>query len=152
MKEAMELVYRIQTDHGGKLPESEARGKLGAWVADAVERAERFSWLVAKGSPSTLMVTYGGRKALDVAIASKNAVPPPHWFGGSIHNVRSPSGPVLLPRPREPYGELQKRALKEETLMQEDIDRIARSSGFAMSIRWGVDSRDEVDAPLTDVP
>ena len=41
MEEAMELVYRIQTDHGGRLPESEAREKFGAWVADPAERAER---------------------------------------------------------------------------------------------------------------
>ena len=82
MEEAMELIYRIQTDHGGRLPESEAREQLGAWVADAARRAERLSWLVAKGSPAVLVVTYGGRKALDAAIASKNAVPPPYWLGG----------------------------------------------------------------------
>src|SRR5215213_3196292 len=97
MEEAMELIYRIQADHGGKLPESEAREKLGEWVADAAERAERLSWLVAKGSPAVLTVTYGGRKALDAAIASKNAIPPPDWLGGSLVPVRSATGPVLPP-------------------------------------------------------
>jgi len=71
MEEVMELIYRIQTDHGGKLPESEAHERLGAWLVDAVKRAERLSWLVAKGSPAMLMVTYGGRKALDSALVSR---------------------------------------------------------------------------------
>ena len=52
MEQAMELVYRIQTNHGCRLPESEAGEKLGAWVTDAAERAELLSSLVAKGSPS----------------------------------------------------------------------------------------------------
>jgi hypothetical protein len=127
IEEAMELIFRIQTDHGGRLPESEAREKLGAWVAGAAERAERLSWLVAKGSPAVLTVTYGGRKALDAAIASKNAVPPPHWFGGSIPHVQSPTGPVLPPGSYKPYEELRKRALEEGVLTQGDIDRVARS-------------------------
>src|SRR5215211_8819494 len=127
MAEAVELIYRIQTDHGGRLPESEAREQLGAWVADAARRAERLSWLVAKGSPAVLMVTYGGRKALDAAIASKNAVPPPHWFGGSIPHVQSPTGPVLPPEAYKPYQDLQERALEEGVLTQVDIDCIARS-------------------------
>jgi hypothetical protein len=29
MEEAMELIYRLQIDHGGRLPESEAREQLG---------------------------------------------------------------------------------------------------------------------------
>jgi hypothetical protein len=116
MEEAMELIYRILTDHGGKLPESEAHEKLGTWVADAAERAERLSWLVAKGSPAVLVVTYGGRKALDAAIASKNAVPPPYWLGGSIPRVQSPTGPVLPPEAYKPYQELQGRALEEGVL------------------------------------
>jgi hypothetical protein len=127
LEEAMELIYRIQTDHSGRLPESQARDQLGAWVADAARRAERLSWLVAKGSPAVLTVTYGGRKALNAAIASKNAVPPPHWLGGSIPHVQSPTGPVLPPGPHKPYVELQKRALEEGILTREDIDRIARS-------------------------
>ena len=127
MEEAMELIYRIQTDHGGKLPKSEAREVLGAWVVDAAERAQRLHWLVAKGSPAILAVTYGGRKALDAAIASKNAVPPPHWFGGSIPEVRSPTGPVLPPVSYKPYEELRKRSLEDGILTQEDLNRIARS-------------------------
>ncbi len=129
MEEAMELIYRIQADHGGKLSESDAREKLGDWVADAAERAERLSWLVAKGSPAVLTVAYGGRKALDAAIASKNAVPPPHWFGGSIPYVQSPTGPVLPPGFSKPYEELREWALEEGILSQEDINRIARSPG-----------------------
>lgn len=73
------------------------------------------------------MVTYGGRKALDAALASKNAVPPPHWFGGSIPQVRSPTGPVLPPGAYKPYQDVQQRALEDGVLTQEDIDRIARS-------------------------
>lgn len=127
MEEAMELVYRIQTDHRGRLAASEAREVIGDWVVDAAERAERLHWLVAKGSPAILTVTYGGRKALDAAIASKNAVPPPHWFGGSIPEVRSPTGPVLPPGSSRPYEELMNRALEDGILTQEDIDRIVRS-------------------------
>ena len=93
MEEAMELIHRIQTAYGGRLPESGAREQLGDWVDEAARRAERLSWLVAKGSPRVLMVTYGGRKALDAALASKNAVPPPYWFSGSIPRVQSPIGP-----------------------------------------------------------
>ncbi|MGB3632903.1 MAG: hypothetical protein WA982_02555, partial [Rubrobacteraceae bacterium] len=73
MEEAMELIYLIQTDHGGRLPEDEAREKLGDWVGDVARRAESLYWLVAKGSPTIWMVTYGGRKALDAALASRNA-------------------------------------------------------------------------------
>jgi hypothetical protein len=127
MEEAMELIYRIQTDYGGRVPEDEAGEQLGGWVADAARRAQRLSWLVAKGSPATLTVTYGGRKALDAAIASKNAVPPPHWLGGSIPHVRSQTGPILPQGAYRPYEELQKRTLVEGSLTQENIDRIARS-------------------------
>jgi hypothetical protein len=84
MEEAMELLYRIQTDYEGRVPENEAHEQLGAWVTDVVWRAKRLSWLVANGSPEVLMVTYGGRKALDAALASRNAVPPPYWLGGSV--------------------------------------------------------------------
>lgn len=73
------------------------------------------------------MVTYGGRKALDAALASKNAVPPPHWLGGALVSRSSPTGPVLPPGRYEPYKELQKSALEEGILTPEDIDSIARS-------------------------
>src|SRR5215212_874307 len=93
MAEAVELIYRIQTDHGGRLPESEALEQFGAWVTDAARRAERLSWLVAKGSPAVLLVTYGGRKALDAALGSRReTTPQPQWFGGSVVSVESPSG------------------------------------------------------------
>ena len=127
MEEAMELIHRIQTTHGGKLAKSEAREKLGPWATDAARRAERLSWLAIKGSPAILMVTYGGRKALDVALAAKNAVLPPYWLGGSIPPISSRSGPVLEPASDKPYRELQRWALAEGILTQEDIDRIARS-------------------------
>src|SRR5215208_4053738 len=127
MEEAMELIYRIQTAYGGRLAESEACEKLGPWVTDAAKRAERLSWLAVKGSPAVLMVTYGGRKALDAALASKNAVLPPHWLGGALVPVRSPTGAVLPPGSYNPYEELQKRALEEGILTQEDIDRIVCS-------------------------
>ena len=51
MQEAMELIYRIEADHGGRLLKSEAIDQLGDWVSDAAERAARLSWPVAKGSP-----------------------------------------------------------------------------------------------------
>lgn len=123
MAEAMELIYRIQTDHSGRLSESEALQQLGGWVTDAARRAEKLSWLVAKGSPATLMVTYGGRKALDEAIASRNAVPQPYWFGGSIPYVESPTGPVLPGQNYKLYEETRQRALDLGLLTQEDIDR-----------------------------
>ncbi len=44
MEEAMGLIARAHADHDGKLPESEAREKIGDWVADVAERAERLSW------------------------------------------------------------------------------------------------------------
>jgi len=72
MEEAMELIHRLQTSHNGRLAESEAREAFGPWVSGAARRAERLSWLAIKGSPATLLVTYGGRKALDAALASKN--------------------------------------------------------------------------------
>ncbi|MCA1718621.1 MAG: hypothetical protein LC781_17965 [Actinobacteria bacterium] len=127
MEEAMELVYRIQVDHGGSLLESEAH-EIGPWVAAAVERAERLSWLVSKGTPPVLKVTYGGRKALDAVLASREAaVPEPHWFGGSIVHVSSATGPVLPAHSYEPYEELKSWALEQGILTQEDIDRVARS-------------------------
>ena len=50
----MELIYRIQTDHGGRLLASEAHKDLGPLAAAAARRAERLSWLVTKGSPAVL--------------------------------------------------------------------------------------------------
>ena len=67
-EEIIELLYRLQTDHNGSLPESEAL-ELGPWVADAANRAEQLSWLAVTGAPPILKVTYGGRKALDAALA-----------------------------------------------------------------------------------
>jgi hypothetical protein len=127
MEEAMELVYRIQADHSGSLPESEAR-EVGPWVDAAAERAQRLSWLVSKGDPPALKVTYGGRKALDAALASREEdVPQLHWFGGSIVPVSSETGPVLPAQSYKPYEELKSWALEQGILTQEDMDRVARS-------------------------
>ncbi len=127
MEEVMELLFRIQADHGGGLPMSEAQ-ELGPWVVDAVARAERLSWLVSKGDPPVLKVTYGGRKALDAALASREAArPEPHWFGGSIVQVYSPTGPVLPGQDYRPYEELKRWALEQGVLTQQDIDRVASS-------------------------
>ncbi len=57
MEEARELIFRIGTDHGGKLLESRAIEQLGPWVADAARRAMGLSWLVVKGSPAIMTVT-----------------------------------------------------------------------------------------------
>jgi hypothetical protein len=127
MEEAMELLYHIQTAHYGRVAESTANEELGPWVAGAARRAQALSWLAIKESPAVLMVTVGGRRALDAAIASKNAVPPAHWLGGSIPRVRSQTGPILPAHSYEPYEELQQQALEEGLLTQEDINRIARS-------------------------
>ncbi len=127
MQEAMELIYRLQADYGGQLLESQAIDEFGTWVTDAVKRAERLSWLVAKGSPAVLMVTVEGRRALDAALASRYALSSPHWLGGSIPPVRSATGPVLPALSYESYEELKQHALEEGILTQEDFDRIARS-------------------------
>lgn len=127
MEQAMDLIYRIQVDHGGSLPGSEAR-EIDSWVDDAIERAERLSWLVSKGDPPVLKVTYGGRKALDAALASRAAdVPQPHWFGGSIITFRPEHGPLIPPHSLEPYEELMEQAAAQGLLTQEDIDRIAHA-------------------------
>ncbi len=126
-EQILELLYRIQADHGGRLLESEAL-KIGPWVADAAKRAERLWCLAAKGSPAVLTVTYGGRKALEAALAGREeAVPEPHWFGGSIVPVSSPTGPVLPGQDYRPYEELKRWALEQGVLTQEDIDHVARS-------------------------
>ena len=127
MEEAMELIYRIQTAHRGRIAESEAREEFGPWVTHAAERAGKLSWLVAKGSPVMLVVTYGGRKALDAALASKNAIPPPHWLSGSIPWVQSPTGAVIPPPDYQRYKELQEWALQDGVLTQEDLDRVERA-------------------------
>lgn len=96
MEEVMELLYRLVVDHGGRLPESEAIAQIGAWVIDVAKRAENLWWLAITGSPPMMKVTYGGRKALDAALAAREAArPEPHWFGGSIVDVYSETGPVL---------------------------------------------------------
>lgn len=126
-EEVIELVYRVQADHGGNLAEREAR-KFGPWAPDAIKRAKKIRWLVAKGSPSMLSVTKKGSKALDTALASRNvAGPEPHWFGGSVISVQSPTGPVLPPQSYEPYRELKQRALDEGLLTQADLDRVERA-------------------------
>lgn len=126
-EEVIDLVYRVQADHGGNIYEREAR-KLGPWAPDAVKRAKKIRWCVAKGSPPILSVTTKGSKALDAALASRDVtVPRPHWFGGSIVSVQSPTGPVLPPQSYKPYEELKQRVLEQRLLTQEDIDRIARA-------------------------
>ena len=126
-EEIIELVYRIQADHGGSLPEREAR-KLDSWSANAIKRARRIRWLVAKGSPPVLSITNKGSKALDAALASRGVdVPAPHWFGGSIVSVSSETGPVLPAQSYKPYEELKRWAMEQKILTQEDIDRIASS-------------------------
>lgn len=126
-EEIIELVYRIQADHGGSLPEREAR-KLDSWAASSIKRARKIRWLVAKGSPPVLSITNKGSKALDAALASRGVdVPIPHWFGGSIVSVSSETGPVLPAHSYKPYEELKRWAMEQEILTQEDIDRIASS-------------------------
>ncbi|PLS87097.1 MAG: hypothetical protein CYG60_03740 [Actinobacteria bacterium] len=127
-EQILELLYRIQADHNGRLPESEVL-KIGPWAADAARRAERLWCLVAKGSPPVLTVTYRGRKALEAALARREEPDyQPHPFGGSIIHVETEyGGPVVLPLSYEPYNELKERALEQGVLTQEDLDRVARS-------------------------
>lgn len=126
-EEIVELVYRIQADHGGSLPEREAQ-KFGPWAADTIKRAKKIRWLTSKGAPPILGVTNKGAKALDAALASRGVnVPQPHWIGGSIVPVYSETGPVLPPQSYKPYEELRDWALAEGMLTQEDIARVARS-------------------------
>lgn len=126
-EEIIDLIYRIQVDHGGSLPEREAR-KFGPWAVDAIKRARKIRWLIAKGSPSVLSITNKGSKALDAALASREVdVPAPHWFGGSIVSVSSETGPVLLAQSYKPYEELKRWATDQGILTQEDIDHIASS-------------------------
>lgn len=128
MEEIMELLYRLAVDHKGRLAKSEALDRMGPWVAEAAKRAENLWWLAVTGSPPTMKVTYGGRKALDAALASRDAARAiPHWFGGSIVSVDSETGPVLPPSSFEPYQELRSRAEEQGILTQEDIDRVANS-------------------------
>ena len=121
----IELVYRIQADHGGDLPEQEAR-KFGPWAASAVKRAKHIRWLNAKGSPPVLSVTKKGSKALDAALASRGVLGTER-FGGFIIHASYEHAPVLLPQSLGPYLALQRWALEHGPLTQEDIDRIANS-------------------------
>jgi hypothetical protein len=128
-EEIIELVYRIQADHGGSLPEREAR-KLDSWAASSIKRARKIRWLVAKGSPPVLSITNKGSKALDAALASRGVVagPHPHWFGGSVAHVETEyGGPVVLPLSYKPYNELKEWAIENSVLTQDDLDRVARS-------------------------
>lgn len=128
MEETMELLYCLLADHGGRLQESEALDQIGHWVAGAAKRAENLWWLAVTGSPPVLKVTYGGRKALDAALASREAAQPePHWFGGSIVPVYSETGLVLPAQSYEPYEELKRWAMEQGILTQEDIERVAGS-------------------------
>lgn len=95
-EEVIELVYRVQADHGGSLPEREAK-KLGAWGNEAVKRAKRIKWLSTKGSPPVVSVTSEGSKALGLALASRAVDALQRWFGGSIVPVHPENGPVLMP-------------------------------------------------------
>lgn len=126
-EEIVELVYRVQADHGGNLSEREAR-KFGPWADEAIKRARKIRWLVAKGSPPVLSITNKGSKALDAALASRGIdVPAPHWFGGSIVSVSSETGPVLPAQSYEPYEELKRWAVEQGILTQADLDRIVSS-------------------------
>ena len=133
-EEVIELVYRIQADYGGSLRETEAH-EFGPWAASAAKRAERINWLVAKGTPPILKVTYGGRKALDAALAIRSATTPqPHWFGGSVVPVDVEyGGPVILPESYKPYNELKEWAQEQGILTQDDIDRVAHSKKMKSS-------------------
>jgi hypothetical protein len=127
MEEAIELVYRIRVDHGGRLSESEAR-EFDPWVEEATSRAQALNWLVVKESPPVLKVTHGGRQALDAVLGSRKAAESePNWFGGSIPSFDTPHGPVIPPRDKKPYKELRKSALERGILTQEDIDRVAQA-------------------------
>lgn len=127
-EQILELLYRIQADHGGRLLESEAL-KIGPWVADAAKKAERLWCLIPKGSPPVLTVTHGGRKALEAALARREEPDyQPHLFGGSVVHVETEyGGSVVLPLSYEPYNDLKERALEQGILTQEDLDRVARS-------------------------
>ncbi len=65
-EEVIELVYRVQANHGGNLVERDAR-KFGLWAPEAIKRAKKIQWFVAKGSPPMLSVTKKGSKAFDAA-------------------------------------------------------------------------------------
>lgn len=127
-EEIVDIVYRIQADHGGSLPEREAR-KFGSWATDAIKRARKIRWITSKGSPTVLSITAKGAKALDAALASRGLdIPQPHWFGGSIARVETEyGGPVVLPSSYEPYNKLKEWALQRGVLTQDDLDRVAHS-------------------------
>lgn len=128
IEEVVELLYRLVVDHEGRLLESEALDQLGPWITDVAKRAENLWWLAVTGSPPVMKVTYGGRKALDAALAAREAArPEPQWFGGSIVDVYSETGPVLPTETYEPYEDLKQWAMDQEILTEDDIERIASS-------------------------
>lgn len=124
-EEVVELIYRIQADHGGSLPEREAR-KFGSWAVDAIKRTRKIRWLTAKGSPPILSVTNKGSKALDAALACREVLGS-QWVGGSIAPFHLEYGPVIPPQSLEPYEEVRRQAATQGLLTQEDIERVARS-------------------------
>ena len=128
-EEIIELVYRIQADYGGSLPEREAR-KFGSWATDVIKRAKKIRWLSSKGAPPVLSITNKSAKSLDAALASRGvvAVPHLHWFGGSVAHVETEyGGPVVLPLSYEPYNKLKEWAVEKGILTQNDLDRVAHS-------------------------
>jgi hypothetical protein len=128
-EEIIELVYRIQADHGGNVLERKAR-QYGPWAADAIKRARKIRWLTSKGAPPVLNITNKGSKALDAALASRGMVDrsQPHWFGGSVAHVETEyGGPVVLPLSYEPYSRAKERALQRGILTQDDLDLVAHS-------------------------
>jgi hypothetical protein len=75
-----------------------------------------------------LKVTYRGRKALDAALASREAARPElHWFGSSIVSVTSETGPLLPTQSYESYEELKRWTMEQGLLTQEDIEHIANA-------------------------
>lgn len=124
-EEIIELVYRIQADHGGNLLEREAQ-KYGPWAADAIKRARKIRWLSSKGAPPVLSVTNKGSNALDSALASRGVLGS-QWFGGSITSITSKYGPVLIPRSFETHEKTKRWAMEEGLVTEEDIERIASS-------------------------
>ena len=144
-EEIIELVYRVQADHGGSLPEREAK-RLGPWAPEAIKRARRIRWLVSKGSPPVLSVTNKGAKTLDAALASRGVLGTER-FGGSIVHTSHEHGPVLLPQSLGPYMVLKQWALEQGVLKREDIDRIVNSDREAVEEPTGVDRLHEQSFP-----
>ena len=144
-EEVIELIYRVQADHGGDLPEREAK-KIGPWVSEEIKRARRIRWLVSKGSPPILSVTNKGAKVLDAALASRGVLGTER-FGGAIVHASHEHGPVLLPQSLGPYIALKQWALEQGVLKQEDIDRIVNSDRGAVEKPTKVDRLHEQSFP-----